>query len=311
LSESPPTAPVCYRHPGRETYVRCTRCDRPICPDCMRGAAVGHQCPECVAEGRRSQRPARTAFGGGATGREGYVTKALIAINVLVAIIGAAVSGGGALVGRSLFTTASWLQAVGGVAGPPVTLFDGGGVEVGAFPDLGQVYPGIEDGSIYRLVTAMFIHYGLIHLLLNMWALWVLGRDLEAVLGPTRFLGLYLLAGLGGNVAAYVLSPDSLTAGASGAIYGLFAAFFLILRRLGRDTSAIVGVLVVNLVITFSISAISWQGHLGGLLTGAMVGAVLAYAPRARRTVVQAVGGGAVLLLLVLLVVARLAASAG
>ncbi|HEX7746256.1 MAG TPA: rhomboid family intramembrane serine protease [Micromonosporaceae bacterium] len=308
MSESPPTAPVCYRHPGRETYVRCTRCDRPICPDCMRGAAVGHQCPECVAEGRRSQRPVRTAFGGGAAGREGYVTKTLIAINVLVAVIGAAVAGGGALLGRGLFTTASWLQAVGGVVGPSVTLSRDNQVLLGAFPAFGHVYPGIADGGIYRLVTAMFIHYGLIHLLLNMWALWVLGRTLEAVLGPARFLGLYLLAGLGGNVAAYVISPNSLAAGASTAIFGLFAAFFIILRRLGRDTSAIVGVLVVNLVLTFTISSISIAGHLGGLLTGAMVGAVLAYAPPARRTLVQAAGAGAVLLLLMLLVLVRVAA---
>jgi membrane associated rhomboid family serine protease len=311
VSQSPPTAPVCYRHPGRETYVRCTRCDRPICPDCMRSASVGHQCPECVAEGRRSVRPARTAFGGSAAGREGYVTKTLIAINVLVALIGAAIAGGGALLGRGLFTSASWVQAVGGVVGPSVTLTQGNEVFLGADPALGQVYPGIEDGGIYRLITAMFIHYGLIHLLLNMWALWVLGRNLEAVLGPVRFLGLYLLAGIGGNVAAYVISPNSLAAGASTAIFGLFAAFFIILRRLGRDTSAIVGVLVVNLVLTFSISQISWAGHLGGLATGAMVGAILAYAPPARRTLVQVVGAGAVLVLLMLLVVARMAASMG
>ena len=87
MSESPPTAaPVCYRHPARETWVRCTRCERPICPDCMREASVGHQCPECVAEGRRTQRPARTAFGGGVAGQLGYVTKTLIALNVIVMI---------------------------------------------------------------------------------------------------------------------------------------------------------------------------------------------------------------------------------
>src|SRR5690349_19348609 len=95
MSESPVTAPVCYRHPARETYVRCTRCDRPICPDCMNEASVGHQCPECVAEGRRTQRPARTAFGGGTSGQRGYVTITLITINVLVALA-ALVSAGNA-----------------------------------------------------------------------------------------------------------------------------------------------------------------------------------------------------------------------
>src|SRR5881394_3064355 len=86
--------PVCYRHPKRETYVRCTRCDRPICPDCMNEASVGFQCPECVAEGRRSQRPARTAFGGSAVGAQGYVTKALVGLNVLMALASVAAAGG-------------------------------------------------------------------------------------------------------------------------------------------------------------------------------------------------------------------------
>lgn len=277
----------------------------------MRAASVGHQCPECVAEGRRTQRPARTAFGGGAAGREGYVTKALIGINVLVAVIGVAVAGTGSLLGGGLFTAASRVQAIGAVIGPSVTVTGDNQLLLGAFPAIGQVYPGIEDGGFYRLITAMFIHYGLVHLLLNMWALWVLGRNLEAVLGPLRFLALYLLAGVGGNVASYLLSPDALAAGASTAIFGLFAATFIILRRLKRDTSAIIGVLVINLVLTFSIARISWQGHLGGLVTGAMVGAILAYAPRANRNLVQSVGCGAVLAMLLLLTVARMAAATG
>lgn len=275
----------------------------------MREAAVGHQCPECVVEGRRTQRPARTALGGGVAGREGYVTKVLIGINALVALVGVALTGGGSLLGGGLFTAASRVQAIGAVIGPPVTVTGDNHVLLGAFPALGQVYPGIENGGFYRLITAMFIHYGLIHLLLNMWALWVLGRNLEAVLGPARFLALYLLAGIGGNVAAFLVNPNALSAGASTAIFGLFTAFFIVLRRLGRDTSAIVGLLVVNLVLTFTISNISIAGHLGGLVTGAMVGAILAYAPRANRTLVQVVGCAAILVLLVLLTVARIAAT--
>src|SRR5947209_18347103 len=101
---SPVGVPVCYRHPGRETYVRCTRCDRPICPDCMRDAAVGHQCPECVAEGRRTQRQPRTAFGAGTAGRAGLVTIGLIAVNVVVLLVSvaSAKNAGGALYGQSL-----------------------------------------------------------------------------------------------------------------------------------------------------------------------------------------------------------------
>lgn len=307
MSDTPVTVPVCYRHPSRETYVRCVRCDRPICPDCMRAASVGHQCPECVAEGRRTQRSARTAFGGSAAGRLGYVTKVLIGLNLLVALVGVAMSGAGSLLGGGLFSSASRIQFLGAVIGPTITV-RGDQMAYGSFPGFGDVYTGIADGAYYRLITAMFIHYGIIHLALNMWALWILGRELETVLGPARFLGLYLIAGLGGNVACYVFSPDSLSAGASTAIFGLFASFFVILRRLKRDTSAIIGVLAVNIVLTFAVSSISIAGHLGGLVTGALVGAILAYAPRQRRTTVQVVGSGAVLLLLLSATVLQTAA---
>ncbi|KXK60850.1 rhomboid family intramembrane serine protease [Micromonospora rosaria] len=299
MSESPPTTPVCYRHPGRETYVRCTRCDRPICPDCMRDAAVGHQCPECVDEGRRSVRPARTAFGGGDAGRHGYVTKTLIALNVLMMLLSIASDrGGDAVAGGSGF---------GGLLGGSTPLTNWGAVLGQAvFPD-GTV-GGIAQGEWYRLLTAMFLHYGVLHLLLNMWALWVLGRSLEAVLGPARFLALYLVAGLGGNVAAYLLSAQNqATAGASTAIFGLFAAIFVIMRRLGRDTSAILPILVINLIFTFTVPGISIAGHLGGLVTGAAMALVMAYAPRSHRPLVQWVGTGAIVFVLLALAVARTA----
>jgi membrane associated rhomboid family serine protease len=306
MSDPPTTVPVCYRHPSRETYVRCARCDRPICPDCMRVAAVGHQCPECVAEGRRTQRPARTAFGGGAAGHRGYVTTALIGLNVLVALLGAAWAGAGALVGGGLFTGATRLQAFGAVIGPSVTVTNDG-IAVGAFPAYGDVYTGVYDGGYYRLLTAMFIHYGLLHLLMNMYVLWILGRTLEAALGPARFLALYLLAGLGGNVAALLISPHSLSAGASTALFGLFAALFIALRRLGRDTSTVVPILVINLIITVTVPGISIAGHLGGLITGGVVGVVLAYAPRANRTAIQVAGCAVVFVALALATLAGVA----
>ncbi|MFI6241852.1 rhomboid family intramembrane serine protease [Micromonospora sp. NPDC050795] len=300
MSESPPTTPVCYRHPGRETYVRCTRCDRPICPDCMREASVGHQCPECVDEGRRSVRPARTAFGGGTAGRHGYVTKALIAVNVLFLLASiASARGGDAAVGGSGF---------GGLMGGSTPLTEWGAV-------LGRAYlsdytlGGIAEGQWYRLVTAMFLHYGVLHLLLNMWALWVLGRSLEANLGRVRFAALYLIAGLGGNVAAYLFSsPRAATVGASTAVFGLFAALIIIERRLGRDISRIIPILVINLVFTLAVPGISIPGHLGGLVVGALMALVLAYAPRGRRTLVQVTGGALILLILLALVLFRTAA---
>src|SRR5918911_983386 len=206
MSDVPTTVPVCYRHPSRETYVRCTRCERPICPDCMNVAAVGHQCPECVAEGRRTQRPVRTAFGGGVAGRAGLASKTLIGINVAVMVISVVTGGSRAVAGGG------W----GGLLGAGTPLTD-------ALSVIGNVpyYPGgpahgVAAGEWYRLFTAMFVHYGVLHLLLNMYALWILGRDLERVLGRLRFIALYLLAGLGGNVAAYLLTaPNAATAGAS------------------------------------------------------------------------------------------------
>ncbi|MET8123405.1 rhomboid family intramembrane serine protease [Micromonospora sp. NPDC005189] len=297
MSESPPTTPVCFRHPGRETYVRCTRCDRPICPDCMREASVGHQCPECVNEGRRSIRPARTAFGGGTAGRHGYVTKALIALNVLLMLLSIASDrGGDAAVGGSGF---------GGLMGGSTPLTNWGSVlGLAVFPD--GTLGGIADGQWYRLVTAMFLHYGVIHLLLNMWALWVLGRSLEANLGRVRFAALYLIAGLGGNVAAYVFSAqNSATAGASTAVFGLFAALIIIERKMGRDISQVIPILVINLVFTLAVPGISIPGHLGGLVVGGAMALVLAYAPRSRRTLVQVAGGAIILLILLALVLFR------
>ncbi|MGV9210310.1 rhomboid family intramembrane serine protease [Micromonospora sp. RB23] len=298
MSESPPTTPVCYRHPGRETYIRCTRCDRPICPECMREASVGHQCPECVNEGRRSVRPARTAFGGGAAGRHGYVTKALITLNVLLFLLSiASARSGSAVVGGS---------GLGGLMGDGTPLTNWGAV-YGLTPP-GYLPDGIADGDYYRLFTAMFLHYGVIHLLLNMWALWILGRSLEANLGPLRFGALYLIGGLGGNVAAYLFSnPNAATAGASTAIFGLFAALVIIERKLGRDISQVIPILVINLVFTLTVPGISIPGHLGGLVAGGAMAAVLAYAPRGRRTPVQVAGGAVILLILLALVIFRTA----
>jgi membrane associated rhomboid family serine protease len=169
------------------------------------------------------------------------------------------------------------------------------------------MFTGIDDGAVYRLLTSMFIHYGVLHLLLNMWALWMLGRSLEAALGPLRYVGLYLLAGLGGSVAGYVFSPDAIGAGASGAIFGLFAALFVVLKRLRRDTSSVIPVILINLVLTFTVPNISIAGHLGGLVVGGLVALGLVYAPRTARTAVQvATIAGTTLLLAAITVTAML-----
>jgi membrane associated rhomboid family serine protease len=298
MSDLPTTVPVCYRHPARETYVRCTRCDRPICPDCMNAASVGHQCPECVVEGRRSQRPVRTAFGGSVAGRGGVVTKTLIGINVAVMVASIVLGGAGAVAGGGwgglLGTNTSLTNALAVLGNAPYTLN-------------GPVH-GIAAGEWYRLFTAMFVHYGVLHLALNMYALWILGRDLERTLGPLRFAGLYLLAGLGGNVAAYLFSaPNASTAGASTAVFGLMAAIFVILKRLKLSVAPILPVIVINVVFTFAVANISVAGHLGGLAVGGIVAGILAYAPPARRNLYQGVGCALVFLLLILLAAYRTA----
>jgi membrane associated rhomboid family serine protease len=289
MSEAPSTAPVCYRHPAVETYIRCTRCDRPICPRCMTAAAVGHQCPDCVAEGRHSQRAARTAFGGSLAGRAAYVTRTLIGVNVLVMVASVATGGRGAIAGGGM----------GGLLGGRTPLTDWGCV-------FGY---GIAAGQWWRLATAMFLHFGVLHLLLNMYALWILGRDVERVLGPLRFTALYLLAGLGGNVAAYLFAPPVVpTAGASTAVFGVMAAVFVILRRQKLSVAPILPVILINVIFTFTVANISVAGHLGGLAVGAIVAAIMAYAPANRRALVQGVGCALILAALIALAVYRTAA---
>jgi membrane associated rhomboid family serine protease len=283
-----PQVPTCYRHPGRETYVSCTRCERPICPDCMRDAAVGHQCPECVRDGNRTVRQARTVFGGRVATRPA-VTLTLIAINVVAYI--------------------------GELASPSfVDRFEMLGVLKTQF---GQVIPGygVADGEWYRLITAAFLHvplnqgtFGITHILFNMWALWVLGPQLEQVLGRLRFTVLYLLSALGGNVLLFLVDPGQPALGASGAIFGLFAAFFVVGRRLGVDTRGIAFLIVINLMFTFTFSGISWEGHVGGLITGAVLAVAFAYAPRGRQQAVQVAASAIVAAVLVVLTVVQTAA---
>ncbi len=163
--------------------------------------------------------------------------------------------------------------------------------------------PGVATGEEYRLLTSAFLHSGPAHLLLNMLALYFVGPSLERWLGWLRFIALYLVSALGGSVLVYLLTPiDVPTLGASGAIFGLLGATFVLSRRLNLDVRWVIGYLVVNLVFTFSAPQISWQGHIGGLLTGAALGAVYAFAPSQRKSLVQAVFTVAVVLMLAALV---------
>lgn len=301
---------TCYRHPSYETYVSCTRCERYICPDCMREAAVGHHCVECVKEGQRSVRQARTVFGGVVPrGAVPLVTYVLMGLNIL-AYLAELVRPG--IVDRFSMTGA-------GLTGP-----DGGQYVYvdGGFPGLDVI--GVVDGEWYRLLTGAFLHlppgessfgslpFGVLHILFNMYALWNLGRVVEEQLGRVRYLALYLLSALGGSVLVYLIAPFDSAVGASGAVFGLAASFYVISRRLGRDMREVNRFLAGFLVwMVISAGFTSWEGHLGGLLTGALVTVVYAYAPAQRRGPVQAAGCVVLLAVLVLLVVLKTSALTG
>ncbi|OZM82393.1 rhomboid family intramembrane serine protease [Pseudonocardia sp. MH-G8] len=251
---------VCVRHPDRATGLSCTRCGRPACPECLREASVGYQCVDCVNEGRReTRRPGTVA--GATPGARVIVVPTLIALNVLVYV---------------------WTVVQ---AGDPMSN--------AAAPLFGEwaLVPGlVQAGEWWRVLTSGFLHIGGIHLLFNMVALWVLGRDLETVLGRTRFLAVYLIALLGGAAAVMLFyEPNQAVAGASGAVFGLMGGLAVVLRRLRVPAGQVIGVIVLNVVISVTIPGISLIGHLGGLVVGAAATAALVYAPARNRVPVQVV----------------------
>ncbi|MDP9445045.1 MAG: rhomboid family intramembrane serine protease [Actinomycetota bacterium] len=282
-TSQPGAVPTCFRHDDRETYIRCQRCDRPICAECMRQASVGFQCPECVAQGAASVRQPRTMYGGAVRARDNLATVTLIGLNVVMFVV---VLGTG---GRTSPVLAELVLVTGETpAGFPPRSF------------------GVADGEVWRLVTSAFVHEEVLHILLNMVALWIFGPTLERLLGRWRFVGLYLLGALCGSTAVYLLAgPNTFTYGASGAVFALFGAALLVSVRMRYDVSWLLTLLAVNLVFTFVAPNISWQGHLGGLVGGLVMGAALAFAPRQRRTALQLLAFAAVLALCTVAIVAR------
>jgi len=257
----------CYRHPGRETGIRCTRCERPICPECMVGASVGFQCPECVSSGSgtghdpRASAPRTIAGAAVHTSDPRLVTKILLGINVAVWIA---------------------VMATGTRLVDALELF-GRATTTGYGP-----LEGVAEGEWYRLLTAVFLHQTPVHIAFNMFSLWWLGPPLEAALGRLRYTALYLLSGLGGSALTYLLAdPRQPSLGASGAIFGLLGATAVLLRRLRYDMRPVIAVLVLNLIFTFTWANIAWQAHVGGLVVGTAVAYGMVHAPRGRRVLVQ------------------------
>jgi membrane associated rhomboid family serine protease len=231
---------TCYRHPGRETGVSCSSCGRPICPDCMTPTPVGMRCPECS----RQKTKVRTAATMTSEPRLAYV---LIAVNVIAFL--AQMSSGGGIDGRS-----------------------------GSVYEHGALYgPLVADGEWWRIVTAGFLHAGLLHLAFNMYFLYFLGTLLEPAIGKVRFAVIYAVSLVGGSFGALLISPDAVTVGASGAVFGLMGAAILAMRARGIDPmqSGLGMTLLLNLGITFLIPNISIGGHLGGLAAGFVTGYLL------------------------------------
>ena len=233
---------VCYRHSNRETGVHCSNCGRPICPDCMTTTPVGMRCPECARQ--------RTSVRTMSSVEDPVLTYVLIGVNVLVFI-------GGALSGAS---------ATGGGFGGSDLLVEGA-----------LSGPAVADGDYWRILTAGFLHAGFFHLMFNMLSLWILGSMLEPAIGRVRFAIIYFVSLLCGSLGALIVEPDSLTVGASGAIFGLMAAAAIYARNRGLSLlESGLGIwIVLNLVITFTVSNISIGGHIGGLIGGGIAAFVM------------------------------------
>lgn len=282
------TTPYCYRHPDRETHISCQRCGRPICPDCMNQAAVGFQCPACVQEGAKTQRPVRTSYGGRPSADPSLTSKVLIAINaaVWVLVLAAGDRAGGWVDRLALYPV--------GRCAAPQPLWTAGEEQCTA---LGYGWiEGVATGAWWQPLTSMFTHQAMLHIGFNMLALWILGPQLEAAIGRTRFLALYFLSGLAGSAAVlYLTTPYIPTIGASGAVFGLMGALLVVAIKMRADYSQILFWIGLNVAITiFGGARISWQGHFGGLVGGVLIALVIVYAPRAKRQRWQAVGLGAI-----------------
>jgi membrane associated rhomboid family serine protease len=269
-----PTIEVCYRHPDVQTRVHCTRCERPICPDCMIPAPVGFQCPECVEEARREFRkgPGRP-FRGGIS-----VTKALLVAIAIPFVIEIVVGGP-----RALFDPSAQL------------LFD-----LGAMAP-----PAVAEGQFWRLFTAMFLHAGLLHVALNAYFFWLFGRVVESVFGRTWMLLIFLVSGFLASVASYAFGPVlALAVGASGAISGVFGAFIAYnyrRRHLAANAANLrmaLTVIVLNAFIAVVYSSIDWRAHVGGLVAGFALGYLADDAVPARQRAVARFAGVATLVAL-------------
>jgi membrane associated rhomboid family serine protease len=271
------SANFCYRHPDRQSYILCQRCGRTICPQCQTQAAVGVHCPECVREGRASTPRNRSPLLARLrTGNQPVVTWTLIALNVIVYVL--------QLLSDSVTAALLFVARLPWEASEP-----------------------------WRMVTYAFVHSpgSLLHIGLNMLSLFLFGPLLERAVGRGRFIALYLVSAFGGAVAVLLLVPGTSVLGASGAIFGLLGAFFVIQRGLGGNTVQLMVVIAINLVIGFLPGTnISWQAHIGGLLAGGAVALVYLRTRRRDQRTTQIIAVTLIAAVLVALSAVRIVLSA-
>jgi membrane associated rhomboid family serine protease len=229
---------ICINHSNQETYVRCTRCENYICTDCMRSASIGYQCPSCASDSTPVIKGInRNRFI--PSQKNTQVTK-FLSISLLVVYVFQFLLGDVLIANFALFA------------------------------------PSVTNGQWWLLITAGFLHGSIIHLLFNVYILWVLGSQLENIVGKTKFIMIYFGSLLGGSLASYLFSPfGSYSIGASGAIFGLMGAMLVVGRKRKLDISQITTLVVINVVIGFVLSGIDWRAHLGGLAAGAFITWVL------------------------------------
>ncbi|TML19603.1 MAG: rhomboid family intramembrane serine protease [Actinobacteria bacterium] len=239
----------CYRHPNRETYVSCSECGRGICPDCMVFGPVGIRCLDHAKGAAAALKQRAKVTARRLSAPVGLVTRILIGINVGVYLLELAT-------GAGINANSGWIYEHGVLI---ATAIDSSGHAI-----------GVAQGDWWRLITAPFLHYGPVHLGLNMLVLWFIGPALEEYFGRWRYLLLYLVAGLAGSAGALILSPNALTVGASGAIWGLMgAAVLLEARKIYVFGGQAMGLVVFNLIFTLLIPGISIGGHIAGGIGGA------------------------------------------
>jgi len=238
---------TCYRHADRRAGVVCQRCDRPICPDCMRQASVGFHCPECTKSGaQKIVRPAQLL--------RPVVTQILVAVNLVIYALG---------IGAGLQTRDQ-------------VIYDGGLIG-SAFNPITQELIGVANGEWYRIITSGFLHANLMHVGFNMFILYRLGQLLEPALGRSRFLLVYVVSLIGGAFGVLLIDPDHLTVGASGAVFGVMGAAVAVFRARGVNImdSGLGMTIMLNLGLTFLVPGISIGGHVGGLVAGYVAGEML------------------------------------